>query len=84
MRARRLDLAHLLIFPLLGVIQFESKQVLEFLPNVELVSTLTIVYTPVYRRYALIPIFLFLFLSGHIFLLAAKLMELAPDLFGAK
>ena len=29
-------------------------------------------------------IFLFLFLSGHIFLLAFKLMELAPDLFGAK
>lgn len=29
-------------------------------------------------------IFLFLFLSGHIFLLAAKLMELAPALFGAK
>ena len=29
-------------------------------------------------------IFLFLFLSGHIFLLAAKLMELAPALFGAE
>ena len=29
-------------------------------------------------------IFLFLFLSGHIFLLAAKLMELAPTLFGAE
>ena len=29
-------------------------------------------------------IFLFLFLSGRIFLLAFKLMELAPDLFGAK
>ena len=28
-------------------------------------------------------IFLFLFLSGRIFLLAFKLMELAPDLFGA-
>ena len=29
-------------------------------------------------------IFLFLFLSGHIFLLAFKLMDLAPALFGAK
>ncbi len=29
-------------------------------------------------------IFLFLFLSGHIFLLAFKLMEVAPALFGAK
>ncbi len=66
MPARKPDLAHLIIFPLLGVIQFESKQVLEFLPNVELVSTLTIVYTLVYRRYALIPIFLFIFLEGLI------------------
>ena len=64
MRARRLDLAHLIIFPLLGVIQFESKQVLEFLPNVELVSTLIMVCTLVYRRQALIPIYLFVFLEG--------------------
>ena len=64
--ARQLDLTHLIVFPLLGVIQFEYKQILEFLPNVELVSTLTMVYTLVYRRYALIPIFIFIFLEGLI------------------
>ena len=60
----RLDLRHLIIFAMLGTIQFVSKQVLEALPNVELVSTLTMVYTLVYRRQALIPIYLFVFLEG--------------------
>lgn len=65
MRGRKgLDLRHLVIFAMLGTIQFISKQVLEVLPNVELISTLTMVYTLVYRRRALIPIFLFIFMEG--------------------
>jgi len=60
----RLDLRHLVIFAMLGALMFGSKQALEFLPNVELVSTLTMVYTLVYRRQALIPIYLFVFLEG--------------------
>ena len=52
------------VFALLGTIQFLSKQMLEALPNVELVSTLTMVYTLVYRRQALIPIFLFILMEG--------------------
>ena len=60
----RLDLRHLVIFALLGTILFVSKQALEFLPNIELVSTLTMVYTLVYRRQALIPVYLFIFLEG--------------------
>lgn len=62
--ASGLDLQHLIIFAMLGTIQFLSKQVLEFLPNVELISTLTMVYTLVYRQRALIPICLFVFLEG--------------------
>ena len=54
MGRKRLDLRHILIFALLGTMQFCSKQALEFAPNVELVSTLTMVYTLVYRKYALI------------------------------
>ena len=60
----RLDLRHVTVFAMLGAIQFLSKQVLEFLPNIELVSTLTMVYTLVYRKQALIPIFVFIFLEG--------------------
>lgn len=54
----------LAVLAMLGSIMFLSKQVLEFLPNVELVSTLTMVYTLVYRRQALLPIFLFILMEG--------------------
>lgn len=65
MRAeKRLTLRRLVVFAMLGPILFLSKQVLEALPNVELVSTLTMVYTLVYRRQALIPIFLFILMEG--------------------
>lgn len=60
----RLDLRHLIIFPMFAAIQFGSKQLLEALPNVELVSTLTMVYTLVYRKWALIPLYLYAFLQG--------------------
>lgn len=60
----KLDLRHLVIFAMLGALMFGSKQALEFLPNIELVSTLTMVYTLVYRRQALIPISLFILLEG--------------------
>ncbi len=60
----RLDLRHLLIFAMLGTIQFVSKQALEFLPNVEMVSTLTMVYTLVYRKRGLIPVLVFILMEG--------------------
>ncbi len=63
-KGNRPDLVHLVIFAMLGTILFLSKQLLEFLPNVELISTFTMVYTLVYRRQALIPIYLFIFLEG--------------------
>ncbi|MBQ2617875.1 MAG: hypothetical protein IJK24_06310 [Oscillospiraceae bacterium] len=49
---------------MLGALLFLSKQVLEGLPNIELISTLTMVYTLVYRKQALLPVFLFIFLEG--------------------
>lgn len=60
----RLDLRHMMIFAMLAALLFISKQVLEALPNVELVSTLCMVYTLVYRRRALIPIYLFVLMEG--------------------
>lgn len=60
----RLDLRHVILFSMLGTLQYLSKWVLEGLPNVELVSTLTMVYTLVYRKQALFPIFLFILLEG--------------------
>ena len=60
----RLDLRHLVIFAMLGTLMFASKQVMEVLPNVHMLGMLTMVYTLVYRKLALIPIYLFIFLEG--------------------
>lgn len=67
----RLALRQLIVFTMLGTILYISKQVLELLPNVELVSTLVMTYTLVYRRRALIPIALFVLMEGILWGFAA-------------
>ncbi len=52
------------VFSMLGAIMFVSKIVMEFLPNIHLVGTLTMTYTLVYRKRALIPIYVYVFLNG--------------------
>lgn len=52
------------VFAMLGAILFVSKLVMEFLPNIHIVGALTMVYTIVYRAKALIPIYIFVFLTG--------------------
>lgn len=52
------------VFAMLGAIMFVSKLVMEFLPNVHLIGALTMVYTIVYRAKALIPLYVFVFLTG--------------------
>lgn len=56
----------MVIFSLLGAIMFISKQLMEFLPNIHMVGMLTMVYTLVYRKKALIPIYVFVLLEGVI------------------
>lgn len=57
-------LADLIIFAMLGVIMFISKYLTEALPNVHLIGMLTMTYTIAYRKKALIPIYVFVFLIG--------------------
>ena len=57
-------LRHVAIFAMLGAILFVSKLVMEFLPNIHLIGALTMVYTIVYRAKALIPLYIFVFLTG--------------------
>jgi len=52
------------VFAMLGAIMFVSKLVMEFLPNVHLIGALTMIYTIVYRAKALIPLYVFVFLTG--------------------
>ncbi len=57
-------LADIIIFAMLGTIMFISKILMEALPNIHFVGMLTVVYTIVYRKKALIPICVYVFLNG--------------------
>ncbi len=54
----------LTLFPLLGVIMYISKIAMEALPNMHLLATLITVYTVIFRKKALIPIYIFVWLTG--------------------
>lgn len=41
-----------------------TKHLLEFLPNIHMLGMLTMLYTVVYRKKALIPVYVFIFLEG--------------------
>ena len=54
----------MVVFAMLGTLMFCSKILLEVLPNIHMLGMLTIVYTVVYRKKALIPIYIYVFLNG--------------------
>ena len=47
-----------------GTLMFGSKLLMEFLPNIHLLGLFIMVFTLVYRVKALIPIYIFVFLTG--------------------
>ena len=63
-RDSRLDLRHLLLYAMLGAIMAASKWMMEGLPNVHLLGVFTMAYTLAFRRHALIPVYVFVFLVG--------------------
>lgn len=60
----KITVKEMVVFSLLGAIMFISKQLLEFLPNIHMLGMLTMLYTLVYRKKALIPICVFVLLEG--------------------
>ncbi len=54
----------MVVFAMLGSILFLSKLLMEWAPNIHLVGMLIMVYTLVYRKKALIPLYLYVFLIG--------------------
>lgn len=54
----------MIVLAMLGTLTFLSKLVLAWAPNIHLVGMLTMAYTIVYRKYALIPIYIFVMLDG--------------------
>ena len=60
----KLKTRELVIFAMLGAIMYISKVIMEWIPNVHLLGMLTMAYTLVYRRKALYPIYVYVFLNG--------------------
>ena len=54
----------IVIGAMLGSLMFVSKLIMEFLPNIHLLAMFIVVFTLVYRQYALIPIYVFAMLTG--------------------
>lgn len=52
------------VFGVLGALMFASKLVMEAFPNVHLLGVFTLVFTVVYRRKALYPIYVYVILCG--------------------
>ena len=61
---RRIRTRKIAIFAMLGTLMFCSKTAMEALPNIHLLGVLTMVYTIVYRKEALIPIYVYVVLNG--------------------
>ena len=59
-----LSTKEIVLFSMLGAIMFCSKIIMEALPNIHLLGMLAMAYTIVFRRKALIPIYVYVFLNG--------------------
>ncbi len=60
----KLKTKELILFSLLGATMFVSKLITEILPNIHLLGLFIVAYTLVFRAKALIPIYIFVFLTG--------------------
>ncbi len=52
------------VFAMLGTVMFCSKILMEALPNIHLLGMLTMVYTLVFRKKALVPIYIYVMING--------------------
>jgi len=59
-----LSTREIVVFAMLGTICFLSKLLMEWAPNIHLVGMFIMVYTLVYRKKALIPIYAYVLLMG--------------------
>ena len=60
----KLSVKELAVFGMLGTLMCISKYVMEFLPNMHLLAIFTVAFTVVFRKKALYPIYIFVFLIG--------------------
>jgi len=63
-KSNKLTPRELVTFAMLGTLMLLGKLLMEWAPNVHFLGMFTMVYTLVYRRRALLPIYVFSFLEG--------------------
>ena len=61
---KTLTVAEIALFSMLGALMFGAQVVMEVLPNIHLSGMFVILYTVLFRKKALIPIYLYVFLIG--------------------
>ena len=59
-----INLHELILFSMLGALTFVSDIAMEALPNIHLVSMLTVLFTVLFGRRALIPLYIYVFITG--------------------
>ena len=67
LQKRRRLLFEIAVFPMLAAIMLCSKLLMEALPNIHIVGMLIMLYTVIFRTKALIPIYIYVFLTGLYF-----------------
>ncbi len=60
----KLTLKEAVIFGMLGAVMYASKVIMEVFPNIHLIGVFIVAITIVYRKKALYPIYVFVFLTG--------------------
>ena len=59
-----ISVGEMCLFAMLGALMFASKKLMEVLPNIHLIGLLITVTTIVFRKKALIPLYIYIFLDG--------------------
>lgn len=60
----KLTIREMTVFSMLGAIMYASKMIMEVAPNIHLLGAFIVAFTVVYRKKALYPIYVFVFLTG--------------------
>lgn len=60
----KLTTREIAVFAMLGSLMYASKMLMEVAPNIHLLGVFTIAFTVVYRKKALYPIYVYVFLNG--------------------
>ena len=60
----KLSAKELTVFAFLGTLMYSSKIIMEALPNIHLLGVFVIAFTVVYRKKALYPIYVYVFING--------------------